>query len=246
MQRKNSKIRIVITAGPTREAIDDVRYISNRSSGKMGYAVAAEACEAGCDVTLITGPVSLPIPNTGRARFRVISVESACDMADAAIPAFRNADIAFHVAAVADFRPAKRVRGKLKKKQALKDGNNRVTLELIANPDILWSCGQIKREGQILVGFALEASNGERNAREKLRQKNLDFIVWNDPSALNNDRANVTVLGREGERIPIRDTKSRIAKRIVSLALERWRHLQQQQIPKQLQTPRPRRSRSKR
>jgi phosphopantothenoylcysteine decarboxylase/phosphopantothenate--cysteine ligase len=143
-------------------------------------------------------------------------------MAAAAIPAFRLCDLAFHVAAVADFRPASRLRGKLKKRRALAAGGGRVRLALVANPDILWSCGRIKHERQILVGFALEAANGERNAREKLREKNLDFVVWNDPSALNADRSNVTVIGRDGERVALRGRKSGIGRRLVALAIQRW------------------------
>jgi phosphopantothenoylcysteine decarboxylase/phosphopantothenate--cysteine ligase len=220
-------LRVLVTAGPTVEAIDDVRYISNRSSGKMGYAVAAAACEAGCDVTLVTGPVSLSLPNACGGRLVAVRVESARDMAAAALAAFARADIAFHVAAVADFRPAKRVKGKIKKKRALRAGRGRVRLELVPNPDILWSCGKVKRDRQILVGFALEAAGGEANALEKLRDKNLDFVVWNDPSSLNAERANVTVLGRNGERIPIHADKARIGRKLVSLALTRWRQLQQ-------------------
>lgn len=220
---------MLITAGPTREAIDDVRYISNRSSGKMGYAIASAALDAGCAVILVTGPVSIARPANIGGRLRVIDVESASEMAAAAIPAFRNCDIAIHVAAVSDFRPKHRIRGKLKKRQALAAGRGRLQLELVANPDILRSCGRIKHKGQVLIGFALESSDGVQNARAKLHEKNLDFVVWNDPSALNAARSNVTVIGRNGERLPIRDHKSKIARRLIALALERWRQQSQKQ-----------------
>ena len=215
------------------EAIDDVRVLTNRSSGKMGYAVARAALEAGCRVTLVSGPVALAPPAARRGALRLVRVESAREMAAAAIPAFRRCDLAFHVAAVADFRPAARIRGKLKKGRALSSGGGVVRLALVANPDILWSCGRIKHEMQILVGFALESADGERNARAKLRAKNLDFVVWNDPSALNADRSNVTVLGRDGERIPLRGHKSGIGRRLVALALQRWQRRSHETHPRQ-------------
>lgn len=193
----------------------------------MGYSVAQAALDAGCSVVLVTGPAAATPPRP-RKQLKTIAVESAREMAAAAIPAFKNCDIAFHVAAVADFRPAVRFRGKLKKQRALEEGAGRLLLTLIPNPDILRSCGNIKHNRQVLIGFALEVSNGKQNAIQKLKEKNLDFVVWNDPSALNADRSNVTVIGRDGERIPIRDHKAMIAKRLVDIAIRRWRHRQQQ------------------
>jgi len=215
--------RVLVTAGPTREPIDRVRYLTNRSSGRMGYAVAAAALAAGCDVDLVTGPVELEPPKAPKgARLTVHRVETARQMRAAALPAFRGCDLAFHVAAVSDFRPARFVRGKLKKRDLAARGGALV-LELVPNPDILWECGQRKHQRQLLVGFALEAADGVRNALLKLREKNLDFVVLNGPSALNATRADVTVLARDGERISIRAEKSRIGGQLVALALERWR-----------------------
>jgi phosphopantothenoylcysteine decarboxylase/phosphopantothenate--cysteine ligase len=213
----------------------------------MGLAVAEAAIRAGCEVTIVLGPVPVAAGaaprEPRRPRFRILPVESAREMAAAAIPAFRNCDIAFHVAAVADFRPASRVRGKIKKRAALAAGKGRFLLELVPNPDILWSCGKIKRKGQILVGFALESVDGERNARSKLREKNLDFVVWNGPSTLNADRANVTVITREGKRTPIRGTKAAIGRRLVALALARWHQSQHATQPTQRKHSKRRRAR---
>lgn len=222
--------KVVVTAGPTQEAIDAVRFISNRSSGRMGYAVAEAALAAGCDVTLVTGPVSLAPPTGGRGgtdprgRLKVVQVVTAREMARAAIPAFRKADMGFYVAAVADFRPRITARGKLKKRDIATGSDGVFTLEMVANPDILWSCGKIKHKGQVLTGFALEARNGAANATAKLIEKNLDFVVLNGPAALNSDRSIVTVIDRDGGRILMRDRKSRIAARLVRLAIEKWRH----------------------
>lgn len=191
----------------------------------MGYAVAQAALDAGCNVTLVSGPVAMDPPRAVRGKLQLLHVETAREMAAAAIPAFAKCDIAFHVAAVADFRPATRIRGKLKKQAALEAGDGRVMLQLVANPDILRSCGNIKHKGQVLVGFALESSNGVRNAIKKLKEKNLDFVILNDPSALNASVSNVTVIGRDGLRLPICDHKTKIARRLVEIAIEQWRQL---------------------
>ena len=162
-------VRLLVTAGGTREAIDPVRYIGNRSSGKMGYAIAAVAAERGAEVILVSGPVSLAAP-TGVTR---VSVESALEMRDAVLAAFSTVDIVIKAAAVADYRPDVVAEQKIKKQ------TSNMTVNLIKNPDILAELGSSK-SGQFLVGFAAETQDLAKNATEKLRRKNLDMLVAND------------------------------------------------------------------
>ncbi len=162
---------ILITAGPTYEKIDPVRFIGNYSSGKMGYAIANEAARRGAKVTLVSGPVSgLSIEPGVELR----KVESAVEMLEAAADAFSSADAAILSAAVADYRPAKCFDHKIKRE---KDGID--SIELVKNPDIAATLGASKRPGQLLVGFALETDNEASNAADKLARKNLDMIVLN-------------------------------------------------------------------
>jgi len=162
-------IRLLVTAGGTREAIDPVRYIGNRSSGKMGYAIAAAAAERGAEVTLVSGPVSLPVPS-GVKR---VSVESALEMREAVLAAFPTVDIVIKAAAVADYRP------EVVAEQKIKKHSTSLTVELTKNPDILAELGKIKTV-QFLVGFAAETQELVANATEKLCRKNLDMLVAND------------------------------------------------------------------
>jgi phosphopantothenoylcysteine decarboxylase/phosphopantothenate--cysteine ligase len=162
-------VRLLVTAGGTREAIDPVRYIGNRSSGKMGYAIAAVAAERGAEVTLVSGPVALAAP-PGVTR---VSVESALEMRDAVLAAFPTVDIVIKAAAVADYRPEVVAEQKIKKQ------SSSMTVNLIKNPDILAELGSNK-SGQFLVGFAAETQDLAKNATEKLRRKNLDMLVAND------------------------------------------------------------------
>ncbi len=163
---------ILITAGPTREAIDPVRFLSNRSSGKMGYALAKTAAEAGHHVILISGITHLDVPD----RVDYIPVESSQEMHDAVSHWIGKADIAIFAAAVADYRPGNISEQKIKK------GSELYTLELVKTPDILGSVRQdFKYEG-VLIGFAAETENIEANAREKLSKKGCDLIVANDVS----------------------------------------------------------------
>ena len=161
--------KVLITAGPTREAIDPVRYIGNRSSGKMGYAIAEAAAARGAEVTLISGPVALSVPG-GVKR---IGVESAAQMREAVLKVFPDTDIVIKAAAVADYRPEKAEVQKIKKSA------NSLTLVLTKNPDILAELGQLK-QSQFLVGFAAETQELVAHATEKLRKKNLDMLVAND------------------------------------------------------------------
>ncbi len=161
--------KILVTAGPTREPIDPVRFISNRSSGKMGYAVAAAAERRGAQVTLISGPVSLPPP----ANVDVVGVQSAAEMADAVLDRMAACDAIVKVAAVGDYRVAETAAHKIKKAQA-----GGWSLSLTPNRDILREIAR-RKGGQIIVGFAAETRNLEANAQTKLAEKNLDMIVVN-------------------------------------------------------------------
>ena len=162
--------KVLVTAGPTYERIDPVRFIGNFSTGKMGYAIAAEAARRGAEVTLVSGPTALP-DATGT---KTVRVESAREMLAAATEAFADADIAIMCAAVADYAPAHYAEHKIKREH---DGID--SIELVKNPDIAATLGKNKRSGQILAGFALETDNAEANAAEKLARKNLDMIVVN-------------------------------------------------------------------
>ena len=187
---------VVVTAGGTREPIDAVRVIANRSSGKQGYAIAEEASSRGADVTLIT-TVELPVP----PGVRTVCVETAAQMKTAVDAAARTADVVVMCAAVADFRPVVAADGKIKKR----DGVPEVILE--PTPDILAGLGAAKRDGQILVGFAAETSDVEANAREKLAKKNLDMVVANDVSApgvgFQHDTNAVTIYLSTGDEKPV-------------------------------------------
>lgn len=163
-------LTVLVTAGGTREPLDPIRYISNRSSGKMGYALARAALKRGAQVILISAPTSISPP----AGAKIIWVERACEMYQQVLAHFSQADVIFKAAAVADYSPRFTVAQKIKKKEDV------YTLELEKNPDILLELGQRKQPHQILVGFAAETENLEENARRKLDQKKLDLIVAND------------------------------------------------------------------
>lgn len=164
--------KIIITAGPTYEPIDPVRFIGNRSTGKMGIAIADELANRGAEVHLVLGPSSLSPLNS---HVKTIRVKTAQEMYEASMAAFADADAAILSAAVADFRPKDVADEKIKKKA----GQNEMEIVLEKTPDIAASLGAIKKVGQILVGFALETNNGLEHAQGKLRKKNLDFIVLN-------------------------------------------------------------------
>lgn len=163
--------KVLLTAGPTYEKIDPVRFIGNYSTGKMGYAIAEEAAARGADVILVSGPVSI---KTQHPAIKVVHVESARQMRDAAVSEFHGCDMAILTAAVADYAPAKVAERKIKR-----EGHDVPQIELVKNPDIAAELGRMKTDGQILVGFALETDNESANAAEKLARKNLDMIVMN-------------------------------------------------------------------
>ena len=202
--------RILITAGPTYEKIDPVRFIGNYSSGKMGFAIAEECARRGADVKLVAGPVSLPTPHPSIER---IDVESAREMCDAATSLFLSCDAAVLCAAVADYRPSVQADRKIKRTS---DG---MTIELEANPDIAATLGKAKRDGQCMAGFALETNDGEENARIKLQKKNLDFIVLNSledkGAGFACDTNKVTIIDREGKSEYPLKSKKNVAKDVV-------------------------------
>ncbi|MCH5220243.1 MAG: bifunctional phosphopantothenoylcysteine decarboxylase/phosphopantothenate--cysteine ligase CoaBC [Muribaculaceae bacterium] len=163
--------RVLVTAGPTREAIDPVRFIGNYSTGKMGYAIANECRRRGAEVTLVSGPVEAVKAVDG---VKVIGVESAREMLDACLKVFDNTDIAVMTAAVADYRPAEVASRKIKREE-----NGIDNIALVKNPDIAATLGKMKSDGQYVVGFALETDHEAENAMAKLKRKNLDAIVLN-------------------------------------------------------------------
>lgn len=204
--------RVLVTAGPTREHLDPVRYLTNESSGRMGFEIAAAAARAGARVTLVAGPVHLPTP-PGVER---IDVVSARQMQAAARRAFRTADALFMCAAVADWRPLRKRSGKWRKEGESKDS---AIVRLVPNPDILAGLGRSKG-GRLVVGFALETGAGEARARAKLRRKGADYVVLNDERALGASRTTVTILGSDGTRRVLRDrTKRAVAEVLVRLRL---------------------------
>ena len=209
-QSQLSKKKVLITAGPTYEAIDPVRFIGNYSTGKMGFALAEECAARGADVTLIAGPVNLKTQNPGINR---IDVTSAQQMYKAAMEHFPKSDAAILCAAVADFTPVQTSDTKIKRK-------GEITLTLKPNPDIAASLGAIKRPGQRMVGFALETNDEFSNAQDKLERKNLDFIVLNSlrdkGAGFGYDTNKVTLIDRNGsDELPLQSKKD-VAKAIVS------------------------------
>ncbi len=162
-------VRVLVTAGRTEEHIDAVRYISNRSSGRMGFALARRAAAMGASVELVHGPVDVPVPGVDRAE----AVTSAAEMARAVREAFARCDLLLMTAAVADFTPAKRGAGKIKR------GEKGISLELVPTDDILASLAGKRKDGQVTVGFALESEEGEEGARRKIADKGCDYLVLN-------------------------------------------------------------------
>ncbi len=186
----------LVTAGPTYERIDSVRFIGNYSSGKMGFALAQALADAGAEVELVAGPTSLKIDHP---RVKVTRIESAREMYAAATEVFPHCNGAILSAAVADYRPSECADHKLKK-----NGSEGMHLDLVQNPDILATLGTMKTDRQTLVGFALETDNEEANAQHKLEKKNLDYIVLNSlrdaGAGFGVDTNKVTIISRNGNR----------------------------------------------
>lgn len=208
-------LRVLITAGPTREAIDPVRYISNRSSGKMGFAVARAARDAGARVTLVAGPVNRRTP---KDVWRV-NVESAEEMLTSVSEYVPETDIFVATAAVADFRPRQVADQKLKK------NGETLTLKMVRNPDILATVAAIA-DGPFTVGFAAETENLARNAREKLISKNLDMIAANKvgrDEAFDKDRNALLVIWNDGEQQLPKQGKLELAHALINCVARRYR-----------------------
>jgi phosphopantothenoylcysteine decarboxylase / phosphopantothenate---cysteine ligase len=186
--------RVVVSAGPTREPLDPVRFISNHSSGRMGVAIAAAAWRRGADVTLVAGPLSVPVP----VGVRHVAVETTQEMYDAVERSLADADVVVMAAAPADYRPATVAANKLKK-----SGGAR-SIELVENPDILMGTRGSRRDGAVIVGFALETDDVVANARRKLSAKELDIIVVNDATetgaGFGVDTNRVTIISRDHEQ----------------------------------------------
>jgi phosphopantothenoylcysteine decarboxylase/phosphopantothenate--cysteine ligase len=202
--------RVVITAGPTREALDPVRYISNHSSGKMGYALAQAAIDAGALTTLVSGPVNLEVPEHAR----VVEVVSATQMLDQCLSLLPDCDIFIACAAVADYRPASVEQQKIKK------GPEQITLQLVRNPDIVAAVAA-SEDRPFTVGFAAETNDLLANAREKMMRKGLNMIVANDVSdksiGFNSDNNEATVLWPGGEQTLAMTGKGSMARQIIQL-----------------------------
>jgi len=209
--------KALVSAGPTYEAIDPVRFIGNHSSGKMGYAIAKQLEVLGADVTLVSGPSALKIPD----RVHTISVTSAAEMLDACETYFDDADIVVMSAAVADYTPIEVATQKIKKKE------NEFSIKLKKTADILATLGAKKKEKQLLIGFALETNNELENAKDKLIRKNLDFIVLNSMqdkgAGFATDTNKVTIINRSGNTHEFSlKSKEEVAKDICSIIVSSY------------------------
>ena len=209
--------RVIVTAGPTVEAIDPVRFVSNRSSGKMGYAIADAARAAGADVTLVSGPTALRTPSGVRA----IAIESAEDMKDAVLALLPEADAVIMAAAVADYRPRETSTRKIKKR----DAGTELTIRMTENPDLLRAIVAARRQKTIVIGFKAETGDATAEAERMLRDKKLDLVVANDvsdpSSVFGSDTDRVTFVSADGvERLPTL-AKTEVARRLVAKLAER-------------------------
>ena len=200
-------MKVLVTAGPTREHFDEVWFLSNPSSGRTGYVIAEVFAQAGHQVTLVSGPTAL-VPPEG---VQLVSVISTVELHDAVTQHAATADVIIMAAAPIDFRPAERRPGKMKKT------DDKMLVELVRNPDILKGIGRNKG-ARILIGFALEAADLRSNALRKLTEKNLDLIVANSPSAFGGDRTSVEILGPDGVVDILDDvSKEELAGRLLDL-----------------------------
>ena len=201
--------KVLITAGPTYEKIDPVRFIGNYSSGKMGFALAEECAQRGAEVTLVAGPVSMQCSEA----IHRIDVESCEEMYQTATAAFKESDTAILCAAVADFRPATQATQKIKREK------DDLVLRLEPTHDIAAALGKMKTEKQVLVGFALETNDEEVNAKKKLEKKNLDFIVLNSlqnkGTCFQSDENQISIISKEGQRDYEKKSKQAVARDIV-------------------------------
>lgn len=215
-QETLSKKKILITAGPTYEKIDPVRFIGNYSSGKMGFSLAEECARRGAEVVLVAGPVSLKTNHPNIVR---IDVESADEMYEATVNAFSDVDAAILCAAVADYKPANKAEQKIKR-----EDTGDMAIQLVANKDIAAALGKAKKS-QLLIGFALETDNEEQNAQRKIEKKNLDFIVLNSlkdkGAGFQHDTNKITIIDKNGEKkdFPLKP-KGEVASDIIDVTLK--------------------------
>lgn len=210
------KKKVLITAGPTYEKIDPVRFIGNYSSGKMGFAIAEECAKRGAEVILVTGPTALNITHPNIKR---IDVESANEMYSASISAFPQMDVAILSAAVADYRPTQQEDTKIKR-----NDNEDITIKLTPNPDIAAALGKIKKDNQIIVGFALETNDEENNAIKKIEKKNFNYIVLNSlndaGAGFGLDTNKITIISNQGDKTTFSlKSKFEVAKDIINTTL---------------------------
>lgn len=207
LEQGEVRMNVLVTAGPTREPFDEVWFLSNPSSGRMGYAIAEAFARGGHRVTLVSGPSGLEAPEG----VKVVRVVTTGDMHQAVTQHLAAAEVVVMAAAPVDYRPAHRQPGKMKK------SGSEMLVKLVRNPDILMEIGQ-QKGGRILVGFALEATDVRSNALKKLEEKNLDLIVANSPAAFAGERTSVEVLGREGVVEVLEDvTKEELAERLLGM-----------------------------
>ena len=198
-------MRILITAGPTREYLDDVRYLSNASSGRMGHALAEEAMAQGHDVVLVSGPVDLPPPEGCELH----AVETTAQMRDACVAAFPDCDGVIAAAAVCDYKPRTRITGKIAKT------GGPITIEMIETDDVLAELGRAKGRRWV-VGFALEAESERENALQKLRAKNCDVVVLNRPTAIGSPDNSVELIDPNGNAVlELSGTKREVATALI-------------------------------
>lgn len=211
--------KIVITAGPTYEKLDPVRYIGNYSTGKMGYAIAAELAVRGAEVHLVSGPTMLQNPDP---RVYLYKVESAVEMYNQCLALFPSCDIAIMAAAVADYRPA------MYSEQKIKKNEDEMVLHLVKNPDILAALGQMKKAGQVVVGFALETNSEMEHAKKKLETKKADMIVMNSlqqqGAGFRHDTNKITIILEKGTifEYPLKEKKD-VAKDIITCIAENFK-----------------------
>jgi phosphopantothenoylcysteine decarboxylase / phosphopantothenate---cysteine ligase len=222
--------KVLITAGPTREAIDPVRYISNHSSGKMGYAIAEQFLNQGAEVFLVSGPVNIEL---NHHNLREVKVNSASEMYLACCHFFEEVDIAVFAAAVADYRPAKIAEQKIKKDEPS------FTISLVKNIDIAYEFGKVKAIDQLSVGFALETNDELAHAQEKLQRKNFDMVVLNSMNDANAtfgyDTNKITVVKKdlqpkEFSLKPKADVAKDIVKEISTLLINQYEHKELERI----------------
>lgn len=193
--------RILITSGPTREYLDPVRFLSNGSSGRMGAALAAQALRRGHEVLIVSGPVSIEYPSAAKVTW----VVSTTEMLDVCLAAFPECDGVIAAAAPCDYAPSVIQPHKISK------SSRPLTLELVETPDVVAGLGQHKRPGQWSVAFALESQNGVQRAMEKLRRKNSDLIVLNDPTSIESQSTSVQLIDRAGNTVAACGSKDDVA-----------------------------------